>query len=269
MWEPHESVCVKGSRCTALVPRHLKNGVHMYPTAVVRMPAASHGGGTTLWRLRVCTMKNGMAVGVKSPALEKGRVFGRQASVGLVWWLSSSGQIYNGSEEYTVEDDGGSFVAGDYLDVKVENLQVSFRVNEGRWTRGVGIPVRGADRQQLQLAVQMLDACDAVVLHLCDPDSVLEGAMSKRANSLLARSPWQTRWFVLKTDALLYRTQRELPAAKMLSLAGIRECEREGDVYIRILHEVRLLRLRLTTAVEREVGLFCSITRSLFQHSSL
>ena len=133
----------------------------------------------------------------------------------------------------------------------------------------MGIPVRGADRQQLQLAVQMLDACDAVVLHLCDPDSVLEGAMSKRANSLLTRSPWQTRWFVLKTDALLYRTQRELPAAKMLSLAGIRECEREGDVYIRILHEVRLLRLRLTTAVEREVGLFCSITRSLFQHSSL
>jgi len=31
---------------------------------------------------------------VKSPALEKGRVFGRKASVGLVWWLSNVGQVF-------------------------------------------------------------------------------------------------------------------------------------------------------------------------------
>jgi hypothetical protein len=118
------------------------------------MPVATQS--KALWRLRVGKMKNGIAVGVKSPALEKGRVFGRQSSVGLVWWLSNAGQIYNGgekvpllpndpswSESLSGDESQGSnvwrFRAGDTVHCKTENAQVSFRVNDRSWSRPMSI----------------------------------------------------------------------------------------------------------------------------------
>ena len=38
MWETDESVSVRGARCTALISRRAVLGVHMYPTATLRMP---------------------------------------------------------------------------------------------------------------------------------------------------------------------------------------------------------------------------------------
>jgi hypothetical protein len=155
MWEPDESVSVRGTRCLALISRRLLHGTHLYPTATLRMPVTAEA--TATWRLRINKMRHGLAVGVKSPALARGRVFGRQASVGLVWWLSNSGQIYNGSEEVPLFPSdpawseslnffgdpsrihGWSFRSGDVVQIRMDAAQLSFRVNNRGWSSPVSV----------------------------------------------------------------------------------------------------------------------------------
>jgi hypothetical protein len=138
MWEPDETVSVRGTRCLALVSRRLLHGTHLYPTATLRMPVTAEA--TATWRLRVNKMKHGLAVGVKSPALARGRVFGRQASVGLVWWLSNSGQIYNGSEEVPLfPSDPAWSESGDVVQIRMDAAQLSFRVNNRGWSSPVSV----------------------------------------------------------------------------------------------------------------------------------
>ena len=286
MWDPDEAVSVRGARCTAVLSRRVAQGVHLYPTATLRMPALAQA--RTLWRLQVGKMKNGLGVGIKTPALERGRVFGRQASVDLVWWLSNTGQLYNGSEQEPLFADATAtapsqsesdpkdarlstwrFGAGDVVCLRVDGAKLSVRVNERSWSQPVQITPKpsaaaGAACTEtpqrtssgvIELAVQMLDAGDQVAILDHDVDSVLEGELCKRANSLFVFSPWQTRWFALKNDALFYREGRTLPAAKMLDLRGVTGCIREGKRHIRIKHEARVLRLRAASPLECEVWL--------------
>ena len=190
MWTPDDSISVRGTRCSALISRRLVHGTHLYPTAALRMPVAAEAAAT--WRLRINRMKHGLAVGVKSPALACGRVFGREASVGLVWWLSNTGQIYNGSEEVplfprdpawseSLSGEGArhswSFRPGDVVHVRLDKAQLSFRVNSREWSSPVSVApmaavARGnAAREDVQLdgfdiiefVVQMLDAGDQVL----------------------------------------------------------------------------------------------------------
>ena len=286
MWDPDEAVSVRGARCTAVLSRRVAQGVHLYPTATLRMPALAQA--RTLWRLQVGQMKNGLGVGIKTPALERGRVFGRQASVGLVWWLSNTGQLYNGNEQEPLFADATAtapsqsesdpkdarlstwrFGAGDVVCLRVDGAQLSVRVNDRSWSQPVQITPKPAEAAGaactetpqrtssgvIELAVQMLDAGDQVAILDHDVDSVLEGELCKRANSLFVFSPWQTRWFALKHDALFYREGRTLPAAKMLDLRGVTGCIREGKRHIRIKHEARVLRLRAASPLACEVWL--------------
>jgi hypothetical protein len=234
-------------------------------------------------------MKNGLAVGVKSPALQKGRVFGRQASVNLVWWLSHTGQMFNGSEEVPLIPETKSscsaneteafsiwrFRAGDTVYIRVAKSRVSVRVNDSSWSCPVSITpqaspsngegsadpgvrthaLRNKPKDTLQLVVQMLDAGDHVDILDHESDSILEGNLSKRANSVFALTAWQNRWFVLKADTLLFREARASPAARMLDLSGIKDVQREGEYSIRVQHETRILRLRAGTPLECDAWL--------------
>jgi hypothetical protein len=103
--------------------------------------------------------------------------------------------------------------------------------------------------------VQMLDSGDSVEVLDCDPDSIVEGELEKRASSMFAMTRWYARWFVLKKDSLLYRTVRRNSSAKMLDLCGVRECKREGQKGIRIKHSFRILYLRAASSFERDAWL--------------
>jgi hypothetical protein len=65
MWAPDDALSVRGARCTALLSRRVLDGVHLYPTASLRVPVAAQA--SALWRIRVAKMKHGVAVGIKSP----------------------------------------------------------------------------------------------------------------------------------------------------------------------------------------------------------
>ena len=114
-------------------------------------------------------------------ALAKGRVFGRPASVGLVWWLSSEGCVYNGSNEVPLFPDDPTwseslagtssskassvwkFRAGDIVQVKLEQAQVSFRINNRSWSHpasvapmAAGMMLQGHSRAMSPLARSVL-----------------------------------------------------------------------------------------------------------------
>jgi hypothetical protein len=164
MWVRDESLSVRGARCTALLSRRVLDGVHLYPTASLRLPV-SPAQHSALWRFRIVKMKHGLAVGVKSPALARGRVFGRPSSVGLVWWLSSEGSVYNGSNQVplfhndptwseslagTSDGQGSSvwrFQAGDIVQVKLDQAQVSFCVNNRSWSHPTSVAPMAAGRK--------------------------------------------------------------------------------------------------------------------------
>lgn len=67
MWAPDDALSVRGARCTALLSRRVLDGVHLYPTASLRVPVAAQASALRIWRIRVAKMKHGAAVGIKSP----------------------------------------------------------------------------------------------------------------------------------------------------------------------------------------------------------
>ena len=99
------------------------------------------------------------------------------------------------------------------------------------------------------------DSGDSVEVLDCDADSLVEGQLDKRANSIFALARWHPRWFVLKRDAVLYRPAQGRPAAKMLDLSGVTWCKREGQRSIRIKHAFRVLCLRASSSFECEAWL--------------
>lgn len=191
MWLPDESLSVRGARCTALLSRRVLGGIHLYPTASLRIPVSAHD--SALWRIRIVKMKHGLAVGVKSPALERGRVFGRPVSVGLVWWLSNEGCVYNGSNEVPLfhndptwseslagagESQGSSvwrFRAGDIVQIKLEQAQVSFCVNNRSWSHPASVAPMAAGKIRMHKRAHIIDNA-----HHCIP-SVTIGICQSRA----------------------------------------------------------------------------------------
>lgn len=61
----------------------------------LRLPA--HNMTRSEWRVRIVKQKQGLAVGLKCSELEDGKVFGRDQSRGLVWWMTSEGHVCDGS----------------------------------------------------------------------------------------------------------------------------------------------------------------------------
>lgn len=145
MFEPGPGVRVEGPRVRAVRSRRVKEGVHVFPTASTWLPAGREERRS--WRVKIGKMATGMAIGVKSPWLDEGRVFGRKASVGMVWWLGNTGQIFDGNKQlksnlFAQKNDGSpeasveappvnlKFQAGDVLEVAMDYGRLTFRVNQ-------------------------------------------------------------------------------------------------------------------------------------------
>ena len=83
-----------GGRVKATSGRKKKDGVHIYPTATLRLPA--NPLAVNEWRVRIKKRQHAIAVGVSCSTLEPGRVLGRDMSRGLAWWLTPDGEVFDG-----------------------------------------------------------------------------------------------------------------------------------------------------------------------------
>lgn len=148
MFEPGPGVRVDGGAIRALRSRRVKDGVHVFPTASSWLPVVRDESST--WRVRVEKMANGMAIGVKTPWLDDGRVFGRKASVGMVWWLGNDGLLHDGNlripsisvprgDEIEAPPVNLKFGEGDVVEVAMEFGRLHFRVNQGERSDGVQV----------------------------------------------------------------------------------------------------------------------------------
>lgn len=87
-------IASQGGRVQATSGRKKKEGVHLYPTATLRLPASPFS--VNEWRVRIRKRQHAIAVGVSCSTLEPGRVLGRDMSRGLAWWLTPDGDVFDG-----------------------------------------------------------------------------------------------------------------------------------------------------------------------------